>query len=185
MSDFLNSVKADLLDRRLLPFVALVVLALVAAVAYAVLGGGSSRGHARGFGRDGVRRPPRAWRSARRTPEKAVAETTGGVRRPAPGQRTQPLHAAAGTARRRRRPPLAASSNSSLDDDEQLIVRLGVRRPRRAPRRLQPRRRRPSRPRRRSRRPSTTWRCSSAYSPRLPAVDRGGSADAVSRTSSC
>ena len=42
MTDFLSSLKADLLDRRLLPLVALVAVGLVAAVAYAVLGGGSS-----------------------------------------------------------------------------------------------------------------------------------------------
>ena len=41
MTEFLSSVKADLLDRRLLPLVALVVVVLVAAVAYAVLAGGS------------------------------------------------------------------------------------------------------------------------------------------------
>jgi hypothetical protein len=42
MSDFLNSLKADLLDRRMLPILALLGVALVAAVAYAALGGGSS-----------------------------------------------------------------------------------------------------------------------------------------------
>ena len=42
MNDFLNSVKADLLDRRLLPILALVAVGLVAALAYAVLGGGGS-----------------------------------------------------------------------------------------------------------------------------------------------
>lgn len=42
MSQFFNSLKADLLDRRLLPILALVVVALVAAVGYAVLGGGGS-----------------------------------------------------------------------------------------------------------------------------------------------
>jgi hypothetical protein len=41
MTDFLNSLKADLLDRRLLPIVALVLAGLVAAVAYVALGGGS------------------------------------------------------------------------------------------------------------------------------------------------
>jgi hypothetical protein len=41
MNDFLGSLKADLLDRRLLPLVALVGLALVAALGYAVFGGGS------------------------------------------------------------------------------------------------------------------------------------------------
>jgi hypothetical protein len=42
MSDFLNSVKADLLDRRLLPFVALIGAALLAALVYVLLSGGSS-----------------------------------------------------------------------------------------------------------------------------------------------
>ena len=42
MNNFLNSVKADLLDRRLLPIVALVGLGLLAALAYAILGGGSA-----------------------------------------------------------------------------------------------------------------------------------------------
>jgi hypothetical protein len=42
MTDFLNALKADLLDRRLLPIVALVAVALVGTLAYAALGGGSS-----------------------------------------------------------------------------------------------------------------------------------------------
>ncbi len=42
MTDFLNSLKADLTDRRLLPVVAVVLVAFVAAIAYAVLGGGSA-----------------------------------------------------------------------------------------------------------------------------------------------
>jgi hypothetical protein len=42
MTAFLASLKADLVGRRLLPLVALVALALVGGVAYAVLGGGSS-----------------------------------------------------------------------------------------------------------------------------------------------
>ena len=42
MTDFLNNLKADLTDRRLLPLVAVTVVALVAAVAWAVLAGGSS-----------------------------------------------------------------------------------------------------------------------------------------------
>jgi hypothetical protein len=77
MTDFLSSLKADLLDRRLLPLVALVALALVAAVAYAVLGGSSAA------------TPPAAVSTgpaiassgvavSQANPEKAVAETTGG-----------------------------------------------------------------------------------------------------------
>jgi hypothetical protein len=42
MSDFFNSLKSDLLDRRFLPFLALLGVALVAAIAYAVLGAGGS-----------------------------------------------------------------------------------------------------------------------------------------------
>jgi hypothetical protein len=42
MNDFLSSVKADLLDRRMLPILALVGAALLAALAYALLGGGGS-----------------------------------------------------------------------------------------------------------------------------------------------
>jgi hypothetical protein len=42
MNQFFNSLKADLLDRRLLPFLALVAVAFLAAVGYAVLGGGGS-----------------------------------------------------------------------------------------------------------------------------------------------
>ncbi len=42
MNDFLRSLKSDLLDRRLLPVVAVLGVALIAAVAYAVLGSGGS-----------------------------------------------------------------------------------------------------------------------------------------------
>jgi hypothetical protein len=42
MSEFLTSLKSDLLDRRFLPVLALLGVALLAALAYAVLGGGSS-----------------------------------------------------------------------------------------------------------------------------------------------
>jgi len=78
MSDFLTSIKADLLDKRLLPIVALVVLALVGAIAYAVLGGGSSASTPT------AAVPSTAATAAglavsQTTPETAVAETTGGA----------------------------------------------------------------------------------------------------------
>jgi hypothetical protein len=44
MSDFFDSLKADLLDRRFLPILALLGVALIAALAYAVLGAGGSAG---------------------------------------------------------------------------------------------------------------------------------------------
>ena len=42
MNDFLDTLKSDLLDRRLIPVIGLLAVVLIAAVAYAVLGGGSS-----------------------------------------------------------------------------------------------------------------------------------------------
>ena len=42
ISDFLSSLKEDLLGKRMLPFLVVFAVALVAAVGYAVLGGGSS-----------------------------------------------------------------------------------------------------------------------------------------------
>jgi hypothetical protein len=78
MTDFLNSVKADLLDRRLLPIVALVVVALVAAIAYTVLGGGSSTPTP-----TASITPPAVASSglavSQSTPENAVAEVTSGA----------------------------------------------------------------------------------------------------------
>jgi hypothetical protein len=80
MNDVLNSLKSDLLSRRLLPLVALVVLALAAAVAYAVLGGGSS-------GQTPVAAVPPAATTAAATvtpapanPTEAVSETPAGSR---------------------------------------------------------------------------------------------------------
>jgi hypothetical protein len=79
MTDFLNSLKADLLDRRLLPLVVLVVLALAAALAYAVLGGGSTATTPAAT----LATAPTTARAglpiSQNTPEQAVAETTGGV----------------------------------------------------------------------------------------------------------
>jgi hypothetical protein len=80
MNDFLSSIKADLLDKRLLPIVALVVLALVGAVAYAVLGGGSATPTpAAVVVPTGPVTASSGVAISQTTPEKAVAETTGGV----------------------------------------------------------------------------------------------------------
>ncbi|MHB8532828.1 MAG: hypothetical protein ACYDC2_08910, partial [Solirubrobacteraceae bacterium] len=42
MKEFLRTLKADLLDRRLLPLVALVAAVLIAGLAYALSGGGGA-----------------------------------------------------------------------------------------------------------------------------------------------
>jgi hypothetical protein len=78
MTGFLSAVKADLLDRRLLPLVALVVAALLGAVAYAVLGGGAGEATPASVaasapaGSSGVA-------ISQKSSESAVAETTSGV----------------------------------------------------------------------------------------------------------
>ena len=79
MSNFLSSVKADLLDRRLLPIVALVGLALVAALAYAILGGGGSSAASPTASVTRGAATPSGVVISQTTPEKAVAETTGGA----------------------------------------------------------------------------------------------------------
>jgi hypothetical protein len=90
MSDFLSSVKADLLDRRLLPIVGLVVLALVAAIAYTILGGGSSAATPTASVATGSTVSP-GLAVSQSTSEKAVAETTGGVSRQRRGYARNPF----------------------------------------------------------------------------------------------
>jgi hypothetical protein len=75
MNDFLSSVKADLLDRRMLPILALVGAALLAALAYAQLGGGGSTS------------PPVSTGS----PAPAIAPPSGIAVSPAPSSTGQPV----------------------------------------------------------------------------------------------
>jgi cell division septation protein DedD len=78
MTGFLNSLKADLLDRRLLPLVALVTVALVAAVAYAAFGGGSSSATPTASVLPSVPVTASAGIAvSQKTPENAVAEMAG------------------------------------------------------------------------------------------------------------
>ncbi len=87
MTEFFNALKADLLDRRLLPLVALAAVVCVGAIAYAVLSGGSSA--AKPAAVPGVvAAPVTAGISATQTtPEKALAEVTSGT-----GQRRGTAH---------------------------------------------------------------------------------------------
>ncbi len=80
MTSFLNSLKDDLLDRRLLPLVAVVAVGLLAAVGYVALGGGSSAATTpSGPSAAASAAPPAGLTVSRITPAKAVAETTAGV----------------------------------------------------------------------------------------------------------
>jgi hypothetical protein len=78
MNDFLASLKADLLDRRLVPLVALVAVALVAAIAYVALGGGSSTATPTAGSSSGTSSVPAGLATSQTTPETAVAEVTSG-----------------------------------------------------------------------------------------------------------
>jgi hypothetical protein len=79
MSDFLSSLKADLLDRRLLPLVVLVVAGLVAAVGYVALGGGGSSAAPTSALATAPATASSGLAISQTSPEKAVAETTGGA----------------------------------------------------------------------------------------------------------
>lgn len=82
MSGLLASLKTDLLGRRLLPILVLVGVALAAAVAYAVLGGGSSsQTPAASLTAPGSppEVPPTLASPAPANPHQAVSETTSGA----------------------------------------------------------------------------------------------------------
>jgi len=97
MNDFLNALKADLLDRRLIPFVALVGVALLAAVGYAMMGGGSSSAPAPLAGRLTPVTPSGGIAVTGAVAEKAVAETTDGVAEQRTGTARNPFAAIPGT----------------------------------------------------------------------------------------
>ena len=82
MTDFLDSLKADLLNRRVLPFLALAVVALAGALVYALTGGGSSAAVPQAavpaaHAPSAV--PPVAVSQAPANAKKAVAEITSGA----------------------------------------------------------------------------------------------------------
>jgi hypothetical protein len=80
MTDFLNALKTDLSDRRLLPFVALVGVALLAAIAYVVIGGGSSSSTPTATVAPVTASvPPSKLAVSQTSTEKPVAETTEGT----------------------------------------------------------------------------------------------------------
>ncbi|MGH2854108.1 MAG: hypothetical protein ACRDLF_07945 [Solirubrobacteraceae bacterium] len=83
MSEILQSLKSDLLDRRLLPILLLLGAALAGAVAYTVLAGGGSAkpvAAAVAVAPPGARGPSLSVQQAAANPNAAVAETTEGAR---------------------------------------------------------------------------------------------------------
>jgi hypothetical protein len=79
VSDFLNSLKADLLDRRMLPLLIALSLAMAGAVAYAVLGGGSTPAQSLAANPPAAGAVGIAVNQAPTNPAKATAETVVGT----------------------------------------------------------------------------------------------------------
>jgi len=95
MSDFLNSLKSDLLDRRLIPVLGLLAIVLVAAIAYAVLGGGSSSPapSATNAGAPSVKAPGVAVSQVKTADVVSSAETTSGSAHQTNGSSRNPFAA--------------------------------------------------------------------------------------------
>ena len=98
MTDFLKALKADLFDRRLLPLVALVCVALLAAIGYAVMGGGSSAAPTPSSASLAPVTPTGGIAVTGAVAERAVAETTNGVAEQRTGKARNPFEAIAGTS---------------------------------------------------------------------------------------
>jgi hypothetical protein len=98
MNDFLLSVKADLSDRRLLPAVGLIGVCLLAALAYALLGGGGSTAPAPQAATVTPATTPAGLSVSEPATEKAVAETTDGFKEQRSGHARDPFAAIAGTS---------------------------------------------------------------------------------------
>jgi hypothetical protein len=113
MNDFLNSVKADLLDRRLLPVVAFVVVALVAALAYAGLSGGSSASSPSGPSAASPSGPAGLAATPKSAVTNVVAETTSGTSAQRHGAVHDPFAALPGSAKAATVAVSAAKSTST------------------------------------------------------------------------
>jgi hypothetical protein len=98
MSEFFGSIRADLTDRRLLPVVALVGVCLIAALAYAVLGGSGGSAAPTAAAPATVTPPSGGISVNAATPEQAVAETTDGVKEQNGGKARDPFSPLAGSA---------------------------------------------------------------------------------------
>jgi hypothetical protein len=79
MTEFLNAVKADLLDRRMLPLLVVAGFALAGALGYAVLAGGSSASGPSAASSQPIHVTGITVSQAPPNPNEAVAETTNGA----------------------------------------------------------------------------------------------------------
>jgi hypothetical protein len=95
MNDFLNSLKSDLLDRRLIPVLGLLAVVLVAAIAYAAFAGGSSSPapSATGAAAPSVKAPGVAVSQVKTADVVSSAETTSGSAHQTNGSSRNPFAA--------------------------------------------------------------------------------------------
>jgi hypothetical protein len=111
MTEMLKSIKADLTDRRLLPIVAIVAVAFVAALAYALLASGSSSSPTPSAAASPpVGAAPRGLVVSESQPseQQAIAETTDGTKGQRRGSARDPFAALPGAAK-----AIAASTTAS------------------------------------------------------------------------
>jgi hypothetical protein len=124
MNDFLSSLKADLLDRRMLPLLVLLGAALAGALAYAALGGGSSAAPSAASGTVSPLSPTATGASISVSPSSAgtaqpVAETTSGAQHRSSGGSRNPFKplpgstAATGAAKSEATPGTSTTPESS------------------------------------------------------------------------
>jgi hypothetical protein len=102
MNDFLSSLKADLLDRRMLPLLVLLGAALAGALAYAALGGGSSAAPSAASATVSPPSPTATGAAISVSPSSAgtaqpVAETTSGAEHRSSGASRNPFKALPGS----------------------------------------------------------------------------------------
>jgi hypothetical protein len=112
MNEFFTTVRADLTDRRLLPIVALVGVCLLAALAYALLGGSGGAAEPSASSAP-VPTPSAGLAVTATTPEHAVAETTDGLKEQSTGNARNPFAPIHGAATATKAAAAGAASSSS------------------------------------------------------------------------
>jgi hypothetical protein len=103
---------ADLLDRRVLPLVVVVVLGLAGAIAYVALGGGSTTPSTKSASSASSLAGSSGVAITQTTPEGAVAETSGGVSEQHGGHSRNPFAPIAGTKSKASAKPASSSSST-------------------------------------------------------------------------
>ena len=114
MNDMLKGLKADLTDRRMLPLVGIVVAALIAAIAYAALGGSSSSTPPAPSASTALPTVPHgiAVTEDQSSDTEAVAETTDGAKTQRGGASRDPFHELPDSITGNKAPETSGSSTS-------------------------------------------------------------------------